>query len=101
MQVREGNFGFTRPITGMQVVRAAQVLRATVSIVMNGQAEVRKNKPETVRRVLREELHYVPDQNALGLQRRQTGSHEFDAIGMGCVCSYTKRGRASRLDRSQ
>jgi len=66
---------FIRPVTGMQVASAAQVSRATVSIVMNGQAEARKLKPETVRRVLQaaEELHYVPDQNALSLHRRHTG----------------------------
>lgn len=66
---------FTRPVTGLQVAHAAQVSRATVSIVMNGQAEARKLKPETVQRVLKaaNELHYVPDQNALSLHRRQTG----------------------------
>lgn len=64
-----------RPVTGMQVAVAAGVSRATVSIVLNGQAEQRKLKPETVRRVLEAagNLHYIPDQNALSLHQRQTG----------------------------
>ena len=64
-----------RPVTGMQVAVAAGVSRATVSIVMNGQAEQRKLKPETVQRVLEAagNLRYIPDQNALSLHQRQTG----------------------------
>lgn len=64
----------TAPVTAESLARALGLSRATVSIVLRGDAERRKISPATTRRVLdaAREYNYVPNQAARMLRRQRT-----------------------------
>lgn len=63
------------PVTSAMIAHKLGVSRATVSIVLNGQGEVRKLSPATIARVVAaaRELGYAPDRAARNLRLRRSG----------------------------